>query len=53
MNLQNKGSKEVEELDQVAGNVEDEIGELIAAVRKTELLYGPQSLSVEAPTSSK
>ncbi|KAF8556860.1 hypothetical protein OG21DRAFT_1506074 [Imleria badia] len=44
MNLQNKGSKEVEELDQVAGNVEDEIGERIAAVRETELLYGPQSL---------
>lgn len=40
----NKGSKEVEELDQVAGNVEDEIGERIAAVRETELLSGPQSL---------
>ncbi|KAG6899327.1 hypothetical protein C0995_006312, partial [Termitomyces sp. Mi166 len=29
-----------EELDQVAGNVEDEIGERIAAVRETELLHG-------------
>ncbi|KAG6901621.1 hypothetical protein C0995_009894 [Termitomyces sp. Mi166 len=33
-----------EELDQVAGNAEDEIGERIAAVRETELLYGEQSL---------
>lgn len=44
MNSPNRGSKEVEELDQVAGNVEDEIGERIAAVRETELLYGQQSL---------
>lgn len=44
MNSANKASKEVEELDQVAGNVEDEIGERIAAVRETELLYGPHSL---------
>lgn len=44
MNSSSKASKEVEELDQVAGNVEDEIGERIAAVRETELLYGPQSL---------
>ncbi|KDQ52062.1 hypothetical protein JAAARDRAFT_62069 [Jaapia argillacea MUCL 33604] len=36
--------KEGEELDQVAGNAEDEIGERIAAVRETELLYGEQSL---------
>lgn len=43
-NSSNKASKEVEELDQVAGNVEDEIGERIAAVRETELLYGPESL---------
>ncbi|KAF8888609.1 non-SMC mitotic condensation complex subunit 1-domain-containing protein [Infundibulicybe gibba] len=33
-----------EELDQVAGNAEDEIGERIAGVRETELLYGPESL---------
>lgn len=37
-------SKDGEELDQVAGNAEDEIGERIAAVRETELLYGPDSL---------
>ncbi|KAG1861252.1 non-SMC mitotic condensation complex subunit 1-domain-containing protein [Suillus subluteus] len=37
-------NKETEELDQVAGNAEDEIGERIAAVRETELLYGEQSL---------
>ncbi|KAF8269469.1 non-SMC mitotic condensation complex subunit 1-domain-containing protein [Lactarius quietus] len=38
------GSKDGEELDQVAGNAEDEIGERIASVRETELLYGPDSL---------
>ncbi|KAL4072147.1 non-SMC mitotic condensation complex subunit 1-domain-containing protein [Scleroderma yunnanense] len=43
-NPANKDSKETEELDQVAGNAEDEIGDRIAAVRETELLYGPQSL---------
>ncbi|KAJ7178708.1 non-SMC mitotic condensation complex subunit 1-domain-containing protein [Mycena crocata] len=36
--------KDREELDQVAGNAEDEIGERIAGVRETELLYGPESL---------
>lgn len=36
--------KEGEELDQVAGNAEDEIGERIAGIRETELLYGPESL---------
>ncbi|KAG5732341.1 Condensin complex subunit 1 [Termitomyces sp. T112] len=41
----NQASKDGgEELDQVAGNAEDEIGERIAAVRETELLYGEQSL---------
>ncbi|KAG9309978.1 non-SMC mitotic condensation complex subunit 1-domain-containing protein [Chiua virens] len=44
VNSSNKGSKDVEELDQVAGNVEDEIGERIAAMRESELLYGPHSL---------
>ncbi|KAG6829705.1 hypothetical protein H0H92_003740 [Tricholoma furcatifolium] len=39
-----QASKDGEELDQVAGNAEDEIGERIAAVRETELLYGEQSL---------
>lgn len=37
-------SKDGEELDQVAGNAEDEIGDRIVAVRETELLYGPDSL---------
>ncbi|KAI0723732.1 non-SMC mitotic condensation complex subunit 1-domain-containing protein [Cerioporus squamosus] len=37
-------SKEQEELDQVAGNAEDEIGERIAAMREVELLYGAHSL---------
>ncbi|KAI8974763.1 non-SMC mitotic condensation complex subunit 1-domain-containing protein [Trametes punicea] len=37
-------SKEQEELDQVAGNAEDEIGERIAAMREHELLFGSQSL---------
>ncbi|OCB84889.1 hypothetical protein A7U60_g8111 [Sanghuangporus baumii] len=36
--------KDGEELEQVAGNAEDEIGERIAAVRESELLYGPDSL---------
>ena len=40
----NKHAKEGEELEQVAGNAEDEIGERIAAVRETELLYGSESL---------
>ncbi|KAJ7183082.1 non-SMC mitotic condensation complex subunit 1 [Mycena filopes] len=40
----NAKTKEREELDQVAGNAEDEIGERIAGVRETELLYGPESL---------
>lgn len=40
----NSKTKEREELEQVAGNAEDEIGERIAGVRETELLYGPQSL---------
>lgn len=34
----------VEELDQVAGNAEDEIGDRIAGIRETEMLYGPESL---------
>ena len=40
----NKHAKDGEELEQVAGNAEDEIGERIAGVRETELLYGPESL---------
>ena len=37
-------NKDGEELDQVAGNAEDEIGERIAAIRESELLFGPNSL---------
>jgi condensin complex subunit 1 len=37
-------NKDGEELDQVAGNAEDEIGDRITAVRESELLYGPDSL---------
>ncbi|KAF9457593.1 non-SMC mitotic condensation complex subunit 1-domain-containing protein [Collybia nuda] len=40
----NTTAKDAEELDQVAGNAEDEIGDRIAGVRETELLYGPESL---------
>lgn len=40
----NRVAKDGEELDQVAGNAEDEIGDRIAGVRETELLYGPESL---------
>ena len=32
------------ELDQVAGNAEDEIGDTIAAIKERELLYGPHSI---------
>ncbi|KAH7098364.1 non-SMC mitotic condensation complex subunit 1-domain-containing protein [Auriculariales sp. MPI-PUGE-AT-0066] len=33
-----------DELEQVAGNAEDEIGDRVAAIRETELLYGEHSL---------
>lgn len=33
-----------EELDQVAGSAEDEIGDVIVSIREKELLYGPHSL---------
>jgi condensin complex subunit 1 len=39
-----RNSKDGEELDQVAGNAEDEIGDRIAGVRETEMLYGEDSL---------
>jgi condensin complex subunit 1 len=39
-----RSSKDGEELDQVVGNAEDEIGDRIAGVRETELLYGEESL---------
>jgi condensin complex subunit 1 len=41
-----KGGKKSgdDELDQVAGSVEDEIGDAIAIAREKELMYGPQSL---------
>ncbi|KAJ7587166.1 non-SMC mitotic condensation complex subunit 1-domain-containing protein [Mycena floridula] len=38
------GRKQADELDKVTGNVEDEIGDRIAEVRETELLYGSSSL---------
>ena len=34
----------VEELDQVAGNAEDEIGDVMASIREKELLYGNRSI---------
>jgi condensin complex subunit 1 len=37
-------SKDGEELDQVAGNTEDEIGDLIISVREDEMMYSPGSL---------
>ncbi|KAI0030503.1 non-SMC mitotic condensation complex subunit 1-domain-containing protein [Vararia minispora EC-137] len=37
-------AKNEDDIDQVAGNAEDEIGERIHAVRETELLYGEKSL---------
>ncbi|KAK2461131.1 hypothetical protein APHAL10511_006658 [Amanita phalloides] len=42
----NKGMKDkmAEELDQVAGNAEDEIGDRISGIKEVELLYGPESL---------
>ncbi len=39
-----RGKDNGEELDQVAGNAEDEIGERVAAMRESEILYGPNSL---------
>lgn len=43
-NSPTRPSKDGEELDQVVGNAEDEIGDRIAGVRETELLFGPESL---------
>jgi len=43
-NAAKNAKKEVDELDQVAGNAEDEIGDRIAAIRETELLFGQNSL---------
>lgn len=37
-------TKEVEELDQVVGNAEDEIGDDLAKIRESSLLYGETSL---------
>ncbi|EGG03609.1 uncharacterized protein MELLADRAFT_109127 [Melampsora larici-populina 98AG31] len=45
-----KEKEEGEELDQVAGNVEDDIGDIIAHAREKELMYGEKSLlSVYGP----
>ncbi|KAG9093663.1 Condensin complex subunit [Ceratobasidium sp. 370] len=39
-----KNAKEQDEIEQVAGNAEDEIGDTIHNIRERELLYGPTSL---------
>lgn len=36
--------KDGNDLDAVAGNAEDDIGDLIASIREKELLYGDKSL---------
>ena len=36
--------KDGNDLDAVAGNAEDDIGDLIAGIREKELLYGDKSL---------
>lgn len=36
--------KDGNDLDAVAGNAEDDIGDLIASIREKELLYGEKSL---------
>jgi condensin complex subunit 1 len=41
---QSTKDKDGEELDQVAGNAEDEIGDRIQAIREVEILYGEESL---------
>ena len=43
-NSNQKSSKDADELEQVAGNAEDEIGERIAGIRENELIDGPDSL---------
>ena len=43
-NSNQKSSKDADELEQVAGNAEDEIGERIAGIRENELIDGPESL---------
>jgi len=37
-------NKDANEIDQVAGNAEDDIGDNIAFIRESELLYGEDSL---------
>jgi condensin complex subunit 1 len=39
-----KGSKAQDDIEQVAGNAEDEIGDTINGIRERELLYGEKSL---------
>ena len=39
-----QSSKDGEELEQVVGNAEDDIGDRLAAIRESELLYGENSL---------
>ncbi|KAG8995637.1 Condensin complex subunit [Tulasnella sp. 427] len=40
----NSGKAIVEELDQIVGNAEDDIGDHIIDVREREMLYGPNSI---------
>ncbi|KAG8907136.1 Condensin complex subunit [Tulasnella sp. 403] len=40
----NSGKNAVEELDQIVGNAEDDIGDHIADVREREMLFGPNSI---------
>ena len=39
-----QSSKDGEELEQVVGNAEDDIGDRLATIRESELLYGENSL---------
>ncbi len=41
---QKAAEKDGNDLDAVAGNAEDDIGDLVASIREKELLYGPTSL---------
>lgn len=40
----NAGKAHIEELDQIVGNAEDDIGDHIADVREREMLYGANSI---------
>ncbi|WFD43939.1 condensin complex non-SMC subunit Cnd1 [Malassezia psittaci] len=40
----NGATKKNSELEQVAGNAEDDVGDMLAFIKERELLFGPQSL---------